>query len=111
MIDRLLPPEQRRRRLVWLLVLSLTALTALSIRASVTDVDSYGQDMSRADRSALANRAVELATQAMTYKAATAGADIAAVKDNMTARMRADYDRTLPPASSRAAQAKAGVRV
>jgi hypothetical protein len=47
----------------------------------------------------------------MSYRAATAEKDIAASKDQMTARMRGDYDRTLPPASGRVEQTKAGVRI
>jgi hypothetical protein len=110
-IDRVFPPEQRRRRLVWLLALSLVALTALTVHASTTTTDPYGQNASASDRSAVMKRASELATQAMSYNAATAEADIAAAKDHMTGPMRDDYDRTLPPASARKRQVKSGIRV
>ncbi|MFL6089967.1 MAG: hypothetical protein ACJ71Z_07485 [Aeromicrobium sp.] len=95
----------------WLLALSLAVLIGLSVRASMTDTDTYGQDMSAADRAEVMARATALATQAMSYNAATAEADIAAVKDQMTGPMQSDYDRTLPPAADRPKQAKAGVRV
>jgi len=97
--------------LAWLLVLSLVALIALVVRASTTRMDPYGQDESGSDRAAVMTRAMALATQAMSYNAATAEADIAAAKDHMTERMRDDYDRTLPPAVDRKRQLTSGIKV
>lgn len=111
MINRLFPPEQRRRRLVWLLVAATLALTALTVHASTTSTDPYGQNQSAPDRAAVMTRATALARQAMSYNAASAEADIAAVKEQMTDRMRDDYDRTLPPASARKKQLKSGIKV
>jgi hypothetical protein len=100
-----------RRRLVWLLALSFVALVALTVRASTSHTDPSGQSQSASDRQAVMNRATELATQAMSYKAATAEADIAAAKDHMTEQMREDYDRTLPAAADRKRQLKSGIKV
>lgn len=111
MITRWFPPEQRRRRLVWLLAASLVLLTILTLRASTTDTDPYGQNASEADRRAVMDRATELATQVMSYNAATAEADIAAAKDRMTEQMREDYDRTLPPPADRKRQLTSGITV
>jgi hypothetical protein len=94
-----------------MLALSLVALTALVVRASTTRTDPYGQDASEPDRAAVMARAMELATQAMSYNAASAESDIAAAKDHMTQRMRDDYDRTLPPATDRKRQVRSGIKV
>jgi hypothetical protein len=110
-INRWLPPDRRRKRLLVTLGALLAVLLLLTIRASVTDVDPYGQTASTADRAEVMRRATELAAQAMSYNAATADADIAAVKDHMTDHMRDDYDRTLPPASDRKREARSGVKV
>ncbi|HUQ00545.1 MAG TPA: hypothetical protein VM093_08810 [Aeromicrobium sp.] len=111
MIDRLLPPEQRRPRLVWLLAASLALFAILTVHASTTQTDPYGQNASASDRREVMDRAAELATQAMSYDAATAEADIAAAKDHMTGPMRDDYDRTLPPRADRERQVKSGIKV
>lgn len=111
MIQRLLPPETRRRRLAWALVLALAVLTALTVHASMTETDRYDQNTSAADRAAVTKRATALASQVMSYRAATAEADIAAAKGLMTEQMRDDYDRTLPPPADRKRQLTSGVQV
>lgn len=100
-----------RRRLLWALAVSSVLLVAVTLRASTTKTDQYGQNMSPSDRAAVTDRAVSLAAQVMSYNAATAEPDIAAAKRQMTDRMQAEYDRTLPPAADRREQATAHVRV
>lgn len=111
MISRWFPPEQRRRRLLGLLALSVVALTILTLHASATQTDPYGQDTSASARTEVTNSAIKLATQAMSYNAAHAESDIAAAKDHMTDQMRDDYDRTLPPAADRKRELKSGIKV
>lgn len=111
MIGRLFAPEVRRRRLLLILALASLALVALTIHASTTSTDRYGQNTSAADRRAVIQRANALAEQVMSYRAATAEKDIAAAKELMTPKMQSAYDRTLPPASARAKQLTSGIRV
>jgi hypothetical protein len=111
MIDRLLPPDQRRRRLSIALAAAVLLFVALSVRASLDDHDPRGEQASPSERAAVMKQATRWAEQAMTYTAATADADLAAVQGLMTDEMRAEYERTLPPADQRRDQATKGVKV
>lgn len=110
-LDRLLPAERRRRRLVGALVVASAVLAVLVVRASVTTYGPDGQQAATAERTELMKRTTQLATQVMSYNAATIEDDIAAAKEVMTESMQADYDRTLPSAVDRKRQAKSGIEV
>lgn len=111
MIDRWLPPEVRRRRLIVALAVTLVAFVLLCVRASLDDHDPRGEQASPAARAAVMKQATRWAEQVMSYTAATAEPDIAAAKDLMTDQMRAEYEQTLPPADDRKDQAAKGVKV
>lgn len=111
MIDRLLPPERRRRRLSVLLAIALAVLVFLVVRASTTTYDPRGEQASQAARSAVLNRATAWTTQVLSYNAATSEKDIAAAKELMTEELQAEYESTLPRAADRASQAKSKVQV
>ena len=111
MINRVLPAEHRRRRLIVALAVSSVVLVGLCVRASVDDHDPRGEQASATARAAVMKQATRWAEQVMTYSAAPADADIAAAKDLMTEQMRAEYERTLPPARDRRDQAAKGVKV
>lgn len=111
MINRWLPLEARRRRLAVALAISLAVFVLLCVRASLDDHDPRGEQASPSARAAVMKQATRWAEQVMTYSAATADADIAAAKDLMTDQMRAEYERTLPPAHDRRDQAAKGVKV
>lgn len=110
-INQWLPPEFRRKRLTWALVGLSVVFAGVTLHASLTQIGPYGQNDSASDRAEVMVRATALATQAMSYNAATAEADIAAAKDTMTAEMQRTYDLTLPPPVDRQKQAKSGVKV
>lgn len=110
-VDRLLPPERRRRRLVWALVVASVLLALLATQATLTTYGPDGEQASAAQRAALMKRTSQLAAQVMSYNAATAEKDIASAKAVMTESMQADYDRTVPSAADRKRQAKSGIKV
>lgn len=110
-LDRLLPVEQRRPRLVAALVVSSVLLGILAVRATVTTYAPDGQQADPAQREALMERTTRLVSQVMSYNAATAEKDIAAAKEVMTESMQDDYDRTLPSADDRKRQADSGIKV
>lgn len=110
-VDRLLPPERRRRRLVGALLVASVLLGILTVRASLTSYGPDGQQAAPAQREALMKRTSQLASQVMSYSAAKAEDDIAAAKGVMTESMQADYDRTLPSVADRKRQAKSGIKV
>lgn len=110
-LARLLPPERRRARLIGALVIASVLLGFLVFRAATSSYGPDGQQASRTERAALMKRASELASQVMSYNAATVEDDIVAAKSVMTESMQADYDRTLPSAADRKRQANSGIKV
>jgi hypothetical protein len=110
-LERLLPPEVRRRRLIGALVVASVLLGVLVFGATATSFGPDGQQASRTERAELMKRASELISQVMSYNAATAEDDIAAAKSAMTESMQDDYDRTLPSAADRKRQANSGIKV
>jgi hypothetical protein len=110
-LERLLPLEHRRTRLIGALVAASVLLGFLVFRAATTSYGPDGQQASRTERAALMERASELTAQVMSYNAATVEDDIAAAKAVMTESMQADYDRTLPSAADRKRQANSGIKV
>jgi len=110
-VDRLLPPTRRHRHLIIALAISLLLLGGLAAHATVTTYGPDGQQAAASERTSLMRRTSQLASQVMSYRAATAERDIAAAKELMTGSMQADYDRTVPPAADRARQVKSGIVV
>lgn len=95
-------------------VLVLLAAAGLAVavhRANSDPVAPDGELSSAAGRAGIMAEAGTLTKTAMSYRAAHAAADIAAAERLMTPAMRKKYEADLPPASSRATQAKENVAV
>jgi hypothetical protein len=93
------------------LVVAVAALGLLGWRTARDDVAPGGQLTSSGQRASIMAEAARVTTLAMSWRAASSDADIAAAKAVMTKRMAAAYDATLPEAGGRAAQAKQKVAV
>ncbi|WP_300678914.1 hypothetical protein [Nocardioides sp.] len=93
------------------LVLGVAALGLLGWRAARDDVAPGGEVTASGQRASIMAEAARLTTLAMSWRAASSDADIAAAKAVMTKRMATAYDATLPDVAARAEQAKRKVAV
>lgn len=107
-------PARRRVLTVGLVALVLAAGAALWLVVRHADRDPVapnGELSSSAARHQLTVRAEKLTETAMSYRAARADQDIAEAERQMTPRMRAKYERTLPTRAERPQQAARKVTV
>lgn len=114
--DRLevLPGFGGRSLTAVLAVLILVAGAGLGFavqRAASDDVAPNGELIDDGARSSLMVESAEMTETVMSYRAAKASGDVAEAKKLMTARMREDYDETLPSADKVDEQAKMKLKV
>lgn len=108
----------RTRELRWLrpalvigLVVALGCLTLAVLRANGSAVAPDGQITSTADREAVLRRAASMTATVMSYRAASAEADIARAERLMTPTMRRTYEKSLPSPADRVKQAGMSIAV
>ena len=95
-------------------VLVLVAAAGLWVvvhNAAKDTVAPDGQLTSEGARRAIMQQGAALTTKVMSYRAAQSASDIKAAESVMTPRMKAEYEKSLPPQDQRGTQAELGIEV